>query len=183
MDIGGFVKYSGTFLGMNLKDFDAHIESTLEAIGEKGIEVMKENMEHKDYTGNTRGSVMYRTKATYKRPDKTEFIIDAPSKENEVDIGSANPVATYIEYGTPAHQRSNNWEEFVAAIKEWAQTKGIPEEAVFPIIRKIHNEGTVAYPFAEKTKLDMLAFCRQAGLNAMAEFFASKKYVNVGGRG
>jgi hypothetical protein len=182
MTKGGSVEYIGVLLGLNMADFTKRSQQMLEEVGKKGVEVMKGNMEHEDYTGDTRGSVMWRTNKKYEAPSRTSFLIEPPAGDNSVLVGSANPTATYIEYGTPMHRTSNNWEEFVKAIKKWCQDKGIPDEAVFPIIKKIHDTGTIAHPFALKTAQDMTTFFMEEGHAMLSEFLATKKYVNVGKR-
>lgn len=54
---------------------------------------------------------------------------------------------TYSSYGPPVEFGSRPHFPPVAAIREWAKRKGIPEEAAFPIARAIAERGTPPSPF------------------------------------
>ena len=70
--------------------------------------------------------------------------------------------APYMEFGTKSKVEippglegyamqfkggGGSYEDFEASIKRWAQLKGIPEEAVYPIMKSILHKGVKAQPF------------------------------------
>jgi len=70
--------------------------------------------------------------------------------------------APYVEFGTKSKVEippglegyamqfkggGGSYEDFEASIKRWAQLKGIPEEAVYPIMKSILHKGVKAQPF------------------------------------
>ncbi len=71
--------------------------------------------------------------------------------------------APYVEFGTKSKvdippglegyamqfkgKKGGSYEDMEKSIKVWAKRKGIPEEAVYPIIKSILHKGTKAQPF------------------------------------
>ena len=71
--------------------------------------------------------------------------------------------APYVEFGTKSKveippglegyamqfkgKKGGSYEDLEKNIKRWAHLKGIPEEAVYPIIKSILHKGTKAQPF------------------------------------
>lgn len=63
------------------------------------------------------------------------------------EVNTALLYAPHIEFGTGKHRKRRGSKEFVRGIEKWMRRHGIPEEALFPILRKIRKEGTDARPF------------------------------------
>jgi HK97 gp10 family phage protein len=71
--------------------------------------------------------------------------------------------APYVEFGTKSKvdippglegyamqfkgKKGGSYEDMEKSIKVWAKRKGIPEEAIYPIIKSILHKGTKAQPF------------------------------------
>ena len=132
------------------------IEGMLQAIGGIGVKVIRESIENKDFSGDTRASVMWNT-AKASSGTKAKEKLDKPGNKNTVYIGSADPVASYLEYGTGPHTTALDSSEFVAEIKAWAKHKGIPDQYVGGIITNIRRYGTKAYPYINQAKSDLEA--------------------------
>ena len=63
------------------------------------------------------------------------------------EINTSVEHAPSVEFGTGPHKSSRGAAKFKRSIERWARRHGIPEEAVFPIMQKIREEGTRAKPF------------------------------------
>jgi len=68
-------------------------------------------------------------------------ITEVSARGLAIYVGSTSHYAPYVEFGTRPHFPP------LDAIREWCRVKGIPEEAVFPIAKKIAERGTQAQPF------------------------------------
>ena len=182
MPSGGSVKYKGNLANANLAEFDANVQAMLNAVGEVGVQIMRDVMEEKlpngDATGNTRKSVMWRTKVTYRRPehDDESEMIDAPPTQATVNIGSAYPNAIFMEYGTSSHISPDGSQEFLEAIREWMALRGIPEKYFYPIVKKIRDEGTDARPYATETMTRLSDHAREMAYKATVDFLKTRQY-------
>ena len=107
-------------------------------------------------------------------------MIDAPMADMAVNVGSAAPNAAFIEYGTSPHSSPVGHEEFVQAIIEWANKRGIPDDEVYPIIKHIQEHGTNAFPYLQQTIVDMKEYCKQEGIKAFASLISNRR--EMGGR-
>ena len=186
MASGSGIKATGEVSGIRTAAFDVIVEGAMEKLGEEARIQMKENMErvmpHGSASGKTVDSVMWRTKNTYFLPRHGSDdmpIIDAPSSDFAVNVGSAYHNATYLEYGTSAHVTNEDADLFVKAIKEWAIIRGIPEEDIYPIITQIREEGTSAHPYVRQFISDFKDRALYHGKQMLVEFFQTRKYVTI----
>lgn len=182
MPSGSKIIYKGSLVNANLAEFDANIQAMLNAVGEVGVQIMRDVMEEKlpngDATGETRKSVMWRTKVTYRRPeheDESE-VIDAPSTQATVNIGSAHPNATFMEYGTSSHVSPDGSQEFLDAIKDWMKIRNIPKKYFYIIVKRIRDEGTDARPYATETMTRLSDHAREMAYKATVNFLKTKQY-------
>ena len=158
---------------------NAKIQGFLAAIGEIAVMLIRKNMTHNDDTGKTKESVMWRTKV-----DMSEAKHEALSKppvEGVLYAGSAEPSATYIEYGTMAHSSPVGMEQFVQAIKEWGMRHGIPEDQIYWVIKYIRENGTAAKPFMQQSTEELRTYMTAMGNAMIAEFIASMGYKKMHG--
>jgi hypothetical protein len=130
------------------------VDGMLQAIGGLGVNVIRESIENKDFSGDTRESVMWTTAKTSSDTESKEKL-SKPGNKNTVYIGSADPVASYLEYGTGPHTSALDSKDFVAEIKAWAEHKGIPDRYVGGIITNIRKYGTKAFPYINKAKTEL----------------------------
>jgi HK97 gp10 family phage protein len=79
------------------------------------------------------------------------------------DVEADTEYAAFVEFGTKANVQvplelaeyartfyasgTGTFDQLLENIKEWARKKGIPQEAAYPIARKIAREGVRAQPF------------------------------------
>lgn len=176
MNGGSTVKANIPFLNMNVRDIvDEASEGMLRTAGEEGKVLMRKNMKHKDYTGTTRKSVTWKTKRSSGKVE-TDYELDAPATSDRVVIGSAAPNSSFIEYGTLGHLNPEGSAEFVREVTDWAMSKGIPEDRIYPIIQHIRENGTKAFPFAEQTTLDLNMLATQLGGEFVALFMQKMGY-------
>src|SRR5690606_23160663 len=106
-----------------------------------------------------------RTKAVQKAPVDTGLVragIDVEGKDLRWVIYTVAEYAGYVEFGTktkvdvPPEMKEEadkfrggkgSYGEFRQAIAEWMRRKGIPEEALWPIMAKIMGQGIDPQPF------------------------------------
>lgn len=106
-----------------------------------------------------------RTKAVQKAPVDTGLLragIEVEGKDLRWVIYTVAEYAGYVEFGTktkvnvpPEMQEEadkfrggkGSYEDFKAAIADWMRRKGIPEEALWPIMAKIMGQGIEPQPF------------------------------------
>ena len=170
-----YVTTKGIISGMNLTRLDLDIEAVLERIGEDAMREMRSFATPHNYQGTLEKSITWRTQATFHKIENTAHLIDKPDNKYAVDVGSKAPHAWFRENGTGPHVHPEGSAEFLAAMKEWAASKGInwdgpPEESsrFWAIITNIRNHGTEKRPFAEPMRPRM-------GVIAMKHFIS---YIN-----
>jgi len=88
--------------------------------------------------------------------------IDVRGSQLSREVFTDVKYAPYMEFGTKSKVEippglegyamqfkggGGSFEDFEASIKRWAQLKGIPEEAVYPIMKSILHKGVKAQPF------------------------------------
>ena len=89
--------------------------------------------------------------------------IDVRGSKLEREVYTDVKYAPYVEFGTKSKveippglegyamqfkgNRGGSFEDFEASLKLWARRKGIPEEAVYPIMKSILHNGVKAQPF------------------------------------
>ena len=88
--------------------------------------------------------------------------IDVRGSQLSREVFTDVKYAPYMEFGTKSKVEippglegyamqfkggGGSYEDFEASIKRWAQLKGIPEEAVYPIMKSILHKGVKAQPF------------------------------------
>ena len=89
--------------------------------------------------------------------------IDVRGSKLEREVFTDVKYAPFVEFGTKSKvdippglegyamqfkgSGGGSFKDFEASIKRWAQLKGIPEEAVYPIMKSILHKGTKAQPF------------------------------------
>jgi HK97 gp10 family phage protein len=81
--------------------------------------------------------------------------IDVRGSKLEREVFTDVKYAPFVEFGTKSkvdippglEGYAMQFKDFEASIKRWAQLKGIPEEAVYPIMKSILHNGTKAQPF------------------------------------
>lgn len=106
-----------------------------------------------------------RTKAVQKAPVDTGLVragIDVEGKDLRWVIYTVAEYAGYVEFGTktkvevPPEMKEEadkfrggegSYEDFKTAIADWMRRKGIPEEALWPIMAKIMGQGIEPQPF------------------------------------
>lgn len=106
-----------------------------------------------------------RTKAVMKAPTDTGLLragIEVEGKDLRWVIYTVAEYAGYVEFGTKSKVRvppemkeeadkfrggTGTYAEFRKAIADWMRRKGIPEEALFPIMAKIMGQGIEPHPF------------------------------------
>lgn len=106
-----------------------------------------------------------RTKAVQKAPVDTGLVragIDVEGKDLRWVIYTVAEYAGYVEFGTkgkvsiPPEMKEEadkfrgdkgTYAEFKQAIDEWMRRKGIPEDALWPIMAKIMGQGIEPQPF------------------------------------
>lgn len=153
------------------------MEELLQTVGNAGVDIIRDNMSHRDDTGKTKGSVMWATAQSSGgaiAPDIEE--LEPPTMGGVCYIGSGEPNAGYIEYGTLAHSDGTDSAAFVAAIKEWAARNGIPDKFVGGIIRNIQQNGTDAHPYMKQSKMELRESVKQLGRNFLVKFIQAMGY-------
>lgn len=119
---------------------------------EKEIERSARNIERKAKT-NAPSGVSNRLKTS----------IDVRGSGLSREVYTDVKYAPYVEFGTKSKveippglegyamqfkgKKGGSYEDLEKNIKRWAHLKGIPEEAVYPIIKSILHKGTKAQPF------------------------------------
>lgn len=106
-----------------------------------------------------------RTLAIQRAPVNTGILragIEVEGKDLKWIIYAVAEYAGYVEFGTKTKVRVPNemkevaaefrgkrkgYDEFKKAISEWMRSKGIPEQALWPIMAKIMNVGIAPQPF------------------------------------
>lgn len=88
--------------------------------------------------------------------------IDVRGSKLEREVYTDVKYAPYVEFGTKSKVEippglegyamqfkggGGSFEDFEASLKLWARRKGIPEEAVYPIMKSILHKGVKAQPF------------------------------------
>lgn len=88
--------------------------------------------------------------------------IDVRGSKLEREVYTDVKYAPYMEFGTKSKVEippglegyamqfkggGGSFEDFEASLKLWARRKGIPEEAVYPIMKSILHKGVKAQPF------------------------------------
>lgn len=82
-----------------------------------------------------------------------KFVISPVTERFVAKVGTADPKAHYVEYGTGAHKTPNNQAEFVARVTAWCQRHGITDSAeIARVISAIRHRGTLAHPFLAPAK-------------------------------
>jgi hypothetical protein len=149
------------------------VESGLEQIGASVAKELKRELQKGGKDGPYIASKQLYdsiTWATAKAQDRSlvgpkaqsEDIIDKPSEQGKVDIGTKAPQAWYLEKGTSPHTaRGEMSQEYEDRIHAWALTKGITdEEEIENIIFAIRARGTIKHPFVQPVEDDL----RQSGI-------------------
>lgn len=89
--------------------------------------------------------------------------VDVRGSKLEREVFTDMKYAPFVEFGTKSKvdipaglegyamqfkgSGGGSFKDFEKSIKRWAQLKGIPEEAVYPIMKSILHKGTKAQPF------------------------------------
>jgi HK97 gp10 family phage protein len=111
------------------------------------------------------GAQDLRTRAVKRAPSNTGVLragIDVDGRDLSWIVYTVAEYAGYIEFGTkskvqvPAEMKEEadkfrgkkgSYADFRQAISEWMRSKGIPPEALYPIMAKIMNQGIDPKPF------------------------------------
>ena len=146
-------------------------EALLAGIGKEGVNIMRDNMNHRDDTGNTKKSITWRTQQQ-QGEENVRTLIDGTTvqyglpdvdSEDKVYIGTTDPVARFIEDGTSPPRTSKDADLFVLSIQEWAARNGIPQDDVPAIVRYISKKGTAAHQFVDQSAIDIEEFAKALG--------------------
>jgi len=158
------------------KALDRIVEGALESLGAWAAKEMKDEIEssgHND-TGRLKDSITWATSEALDRslvgPAAEEGdVIAQPTTKLTLHIGTADGKAPYVEYGTDAHRTDEQKEEFHQRLLEWCARHGwtskdggpLTLSDIYPVLKKIQEEGTDASPFVQPTKDKM----EQSGLS------------------
>lgn len=133
------------------------LEGVFVDTGQYGVQQMKEITSETDHTKRLSNSLMFKTAKSRMNIDNPADEITAPTRDDELYIGSGAPHATYRETYSGIHQSSEGSPEFIELLKKWAEDvlginpTGAPEdqdrwEALLAHVRDNKTEGN---PFIE----------------------------------
>jgi hypothetical protein len=159
-----------------MTDFFDNIEKALNtaasaALAAMGVDLakeMKSNLEAggSNDTGRLGDSITWATKDAIGRDligaaAKESDVISQPTGNAELHVGTAAPHGVYVEYGTGPHVANGEQnQEFIDNLVAWANRHGwtgedggpATEKDIYPLIKKIREEGTTEHPFVRPTE-------------------------------
>lgn len=121
---GGTVKFTGALAKANFEREQSIVMlGMLQRAGKEISALMRKETEPYDFEKTLSQSITWRTSKNSGNIPNPEHMIDAPSANNAVDVGSHAPHAWYREYGAGEHTSSEGANEFLANMKRWAEEK------------------------------------------------------------
>lgn len=138
---GKFGKNKG-FANTNIaKNIEANTRRMLRNVGEKTAEEMKRHTRPYDWKGRLTDSITWRTRyedGQMGGKAESEDLISAPRTPDTVDIGTANYMAMYREFGAGVHVTGDRKEFFKKNLREWFDDKiGGTDQEFYAIMNSI----------------------------------------------
>lgn len=197
-----------------MEQLEPAIYSALGRIGREGADAMKKSLRDADpypsvYRGVLHDGITFAVRGTKQGSGfpssqtnpgnpareplgpaaKSEHLLTPMRDPYTVKVGTRDPKAPYINYGTGPHKSAKDSDEFVRNIREWSLEKGLDtaEDNSFSnyLIKKIRRFGTYARPFKPKTaeRMDSVAgvYFTTASNRAMRNISKVRKIISKNG--
>lgn len=138
---------------------DRYMEGALEAMGAFIADMLRDQIEENGSIdeGTLVKSISWATAQATDRSGGGDIRpVNAPTKKGVLHVGSADPKAGWVEFGTGPHMaNSEQTAEFEENIRDWASRHGwtgkdgaeLTVDDVYPLIKKIRENGTTEQPF------------------------------------
>ena len=190
---GGAVKFTGALAKANFEREQSIVMlGMLQRAGKEISALMRKETEPYDFEKTLSQSITWRTSKNSGNIPNPEHMIDAPSANNAVDVGSHAPHAWYREYGAGTHTSKEGSEAFLANMRAWVQEKiGInpdgsdEERGIFWAIVKSIRNGPDAQrseqgkkPFVAPVEPEISGIASQISQDALTQMWAKleRKY-------
>lgn len=156
---------------------DKYMEGALEIMGVHVKEMIQKQLVENGSVddGKLFTSIMWATSQAMDRSEGDAPPIRVPDKKGVLHVGTADPKAPYVEYGSGPHkQHAEQGPEFEENIRDWASRHGwmakdggeLKISDVWNLIQSIRARGTTEQPFMRPVVADLAGGSAKAAMNS-----------------